>query len=137
MARDKIHQAVKNALINDGWTILADPFKIEYKEFELSADLAAEHAFSAERGEQKIVVEIKTFGGRSFVKDLQQALGQYEIYHDILVENILEYDLYLGVSDSVYNTFFQQQATQLIVQRHQMKLLVVDLEREEIVTWRK
>lgn len=35
MAKDIIHDAVKNALIKDGWTITADPFRIEYEEFIL------------------------------------------------------------------------------------------------------
>jgi len=29
MAKDLIHEAVKNALINDGWDVTHDPFKIE------------------------------------------------------------------------------------------------------------
>ncbi|MBI1765228.1 MAG: hypothetical protein HYR56_27765 [Acidobacteria bacterium] len=28
---DTIHEAVKQALINDGWTITDDPYIIEYK----------------------------------------------------------------------------------------------------------
>ena len=31
MARDKIHGAVKTALVKDGWTITADPFVIDRK----------------------------------------------------------------------------------------------------------
>jgi hypothetical protein len=29
MARDKIHNAVKNALIKGGWTITADPYQLQ------------------------------------------------------------------------------------------------------------
>lgn len=32
MANDMIHDKVKNALINDGWTITKEHFKIEYEE---------------------------------------------------------------------------------------------------------
>jgi hypothetical protein len=39
-AKDLYHEAVKNALIKDGWVILADPYKIKYKDAELFADLA-------------------------------------------------------------------------------------------------
>ncbi|HEX8565719.1 MAG TPA: element excision factor XisH family protein [Pyrinomonadaceae bacterium] len=60
MARlDLIHNSVKNALIKDGWQITDDPFKIEYEEVKLYADLAAERPFAAMRGNQKIVVEAK------------------------------------------------------------------------------
>ena len=41
-AKDVYHDAVKNALIKDGWTITADPYKIKYKDAELFADLAVE-----------------------------------------------------------------------------------------------
>ena len=33
-AKDIYHEAVKNALIKDGWSILADPYKIKYKGVE-------------------------------------------------------------------------------------------------------
>jgi len=36
-------------LIKDGWTITADPYKIEYEGIEVFADLAAERILAAER----------------------------------------------------------------------------------------
>ncbi len=41
-AKDIYHDAVKNALIKDGWLIIADPYIIKYEDAELYADLAAE-----------------------------------------------------------------------------------------------
>jgi hypothetical protein len=38
--RDLIHEAVKNALIKDGWTILADPYQIEYEDKIVAANLS-------------------------------------------------------------------------------------------------
>ena len=32
--KDIYHEAVKNALIKDGWSILADPYNIKYKDVE-------------------------------------------------------------------------------------------------------
>ena len=64
-ARDLYHDAVKSALIKEGWLILADPYRIRYKDLDLYADLAAERPIAAERDDQKIVVEIKSFVGRS------------------------------------------------------------------------
>jgi hypothetical protein len=74
-ARDVYHDAVKNALVKDGWTITADPYFIKYEDAELYADLAAEKPLAAERHEQKIVVEIKSFVGRSLIYDFHSALG--------------------------------------------------------------
>ena len=56
MARlDLIHNSVKNALVKDGWQITADPFKIEYEEVKLYADLAAERPFAARLGNRQRV----------------------------------------------------------------------------------
>lgn len=77
---DKIHDAVKNALVKDGWTITADPFEIRFKDIRVYADLAAERPFMAERNGEKIVVEAKSFIGRSSVSEFEKALGQYNLY---------------------------------------------------------
>ena len=60
-AKDMIHDVVKNALIKDGWTITHDPYLIEYEEVRLSADLGAERPIAAERGNEKIVVEVQGY----------------------------------------------------------------------------
>lgn len=71
---------MKNALVKDGWTIKADPYKIEYKEADLQADLAADRMLAAERESEKIVVEIKSFLSHSPIHELQAAVGQYQMY---------------------------------------------------------
>jgi len=76
-AKDTYHQAVKNALIRDGWTITFDPYPIKYEEVKLLADLAGEKTISATREGKKIVVEIKSFLGRSPMREFETALGQY------------------------------------------------------------
>jgi hypothetical protein len=53
---------------------------------KLYADLAAERPIAAERGGQKIVVEVKSFVGTSKLQDLKEALGQYDIYFYLLAE---------------------------------------------------
>ena len=68
-ATDFIHDAVKQALIKDGWTITDDPFTITYEDATLYADLAAERALAAVRADRRIVVEIKTFLGPSLYYD--------------------------------------------------------------------
>jgi predicted RecB family endonuclease len=136
MAKDAIHDSIKNALIKDGWTITAEFLQVEYEELEIFADLVAEREpIVAEKQGKKIIVEVKTFAGRSFIRALQQALGQYDLYVDIIALAKLDYDLYLAVSSVIYETFFLRKGTHEVVQRRQLKLLVVDVEREEVVQW--
>jgi hypothetical protein len=54
-AKDIYHNAVKNALLKDGWTITADPYFIKYEDAELYADLAAEKPIAAEREKEEIL----------------------------------------------------------------------------------
>ena len=76
-AKDLYHEAVKNALIKDGWVILADPYKIKYKDAELFADLAIEKPIAAEQQNgRRIIVEIKSFLSPSPMRDFEVALGQ-------------------------------------------------------------
>ena len=55
-ARDLFHEAVKQALIKDGWTITSDPLTIRIDRVKLEIDIAAEKVFAAEKDGQKIAV---------------------------------------------------------------------------------
>jgi hypothetical protein len=132
---DIIHNAVKNALIEDGWLVTDDPYVIQYRKTVLYADLGAERPIAVERDGQKLVVEIKSFIGASKIQDLKEALGQYDIYRYLLEETAPDRKLYIAISKVAYNTFFTQDVTQLILNKHQIPIIVVDIETEEIMQW--
>jgi hypothetical protein len=132
-----IHDAVKNALIKDGWTITADPFTIAYEEISVYADLAADRILAAERGMERIAVQIKSFIGRSRVHDLELTLGQYNLYQGLLEIVAPDRRLYLGVSDTVYGEFLDQKAVQMILKRFNVSIIVVKLQLEKIMAWIK
>lgn len=134
-AKDIYHNAVKNALVKDGWTITADPYSIKYEDAELYADLAAEKPIAAEKQGQKIVVEIKSFVGRSQMYDFHLALGQYMVYRKLIQLTAPEYTLYLAIDDVVYKDFFQRKSVQVITNENQLLLMVVEMDREEILQW--
>ncbi len=136
-AKDTIHDAVKNALIKEGWKITHDPYTIRYEEVTAYADLGAEFIFAAEKESRKIVVEIKSFINPSPLTDLKVALGQYEIYKDFLEVTEPERQLYLSVSTETFNEIFEKNAYQFIIKRHQLPFIVVNVETEEIVKWTK
>ncbi|WP_293348989.1 MULTISPECIES: XisH family protein [unclassified Microcoleus] len=134
-AKDIYHNEVKNALLKDGWTITADPYFIKYEDAELYADLAAEKPIAAQRHGQKIVVEIKSFVGRSLMYDFHGALGQYMVYRNLIQFTDPEYKLYLAIDDVVYKNFFQRKSIQLITNENKLLLMVVEMEKEEILQW--
>ena len=53
-AKDSIHDAVKQALIKDGWIISADPYVLHYGDDQVFVDLAAEKSFVAEKAAAKL-----------------------------------------------------------------------------------
>ena len=59
----------------------------------------AERLIAAEKGTQKIAVEIKTFSSLSEMEDLEKAVGQYVVYHDVMSKVEPERELYLAVSE--------------------------------------
>ena len=134
-AKDIYHDAVKNALIKDGWNITADPYPIKYEEVKLFADLAGEKNISASREGQQVVIEIKSFLSLSPMRDFETALGQYLIYRALLFITRPEYKLYLGISEKIYEDFFQKVAIKFILQEYQVHLLVFDVNKEEIIQW--
>jgi hypothetical protein len=134
-AADQIHNAVRNALLKDGWTITDDPYVLRYEDVTLYADLAAERPLAAERADRRIVVEIKSFLGPSLYHDWEVALGQYEVYRRLLQVTDPQRELYLAVSSAAYVNFFGRKSVQLVVQLSQVNLVVVRLETEEIDRW--
>lgn len=134
-AKDTYHELIKNALIKDGWSITFDPYPIKYEEVKLFADLAGEKTISATKEDQQIVIEIKSFLSRSPMREFETALGQYLIYKTFLSITNPNYQVYLAISKKIYEKFFQQVSIQLILKTYQVLLLVVDINKKEIIQW--
>jgi hypothetical protein len=86
MAKDFYHNIVKNALIKDGWRITHDPYKIKIEEIGYEIDLGAEPIIAAEKEEEIIAVEIKSFVGPSNINEFHRAIGQFIDYSIALEE---------------------------------------------------
>ena len=106
-AKDRYHQVVKQALIKAGWTITHDPYPLAWAKRNLSIDLGAEQLLAAENSERKIAVEVKSFIRESRVADLEQALGQYTLYYDILKLTESERKLYLAIPLNAFAELFE------------------------------
>jgi hypothetical protein len=134
-AQDSIHDAVVAALQKDGWTVTRDPLTIEYEDIYLFIDLGAERVITAERGAERIAVEIKSFPSKSKVADLQQAVGQFVVYSAILRQVEPDRVLYLAVSREVHSDVFVPPSGELVRTDVGVRLVVVDVGTEEVVQW--
>ena len=135
MAKDKFHDAVKNGLIKEGWIITNDPLFLQFGGVDLFVDLGAEKMIAAQKENQKIAVEIKSFLSYSVISDFHQAVGQVMNYRLILQQEEPDRVLYLAVPVDIYETFFKLEFTQLAIANYQFKLIVYDTEQEGIVQW--
>jgi hypothetical protein len=79
-AKDVYHNAVRSALIKECWTITHDPLTVEFEDVTLFVDLGTEQFIAAERGAEKIAVEIKSFIRESMVLEFHTAAGQFINY---------------------------------------------------------
>ncbi len=135
MAKDKFHGAVKNALIKEGWIITDDPLYLGFGGVDLYVDLGAEKLIAAQKENQKIAVEIKSFLNYSVISDFHTAVGQVMNYRLILQQKEPERILFLAVPTDIYKTFFQLEFTRLAIQSYQLNLIIYDVGKEEILQW--
>jgi hypothetical protein len=134
-ARDAFHDAVRIALERDGWTITHDPLSLEFGLGSLYVDLGAERVIAAERSNEKIAVEVKSFLSGSAVSEFHTALGQYLNHRLLMQEQYSEHKLYLAIPLSAYDSFFQLPFVQTTIEQHRLKLAVYVPEIQEIVKW--
>jgi XisH protein len=134
-ARDRYHDEVKRALLKEQWTITKDPFSFDYYGTYFQIDLAADRLLAAEKGDEKIAIEIKSFLRQSTITDFYAAVGQYLCYRAVLEETEPERKLFLAVPIGAYRSFFETPFAKLMIQRYQIALLIYDVEREVITQW--
>jgi XisH protein len=135
-AKNIYHDCVIQALIADGWTITDDPLWLDYGDRNLYVDVGAERAtLGAEKAGRKIAVEVQSFVGASPVRDLQEAVGQYEVYRTILAAIQPDRSLYLAAPLRVYETLLTEKLGQLVVSRLGIRLLIFDHQQQRIPQW--
>ena len=136
-ARDLFHEAVKNALQKEGWTVTHDPLSIRVGGIGLEIDLGAEKLIAAEKGEEKIAVEIKSFVRPSAVSEFHAAVGQYMNYRKALGKREPGRLLYLAIPKETYSSFFTLPFISECVEEYQLKLIIYDAEKEAVTAWKK
>jgi hypothetical protein len=136
MAKDKYHDIVKQALIDEGWIITHDPYKIKLGKRRGYIDLGAEKAIiAAEKSGEKIAVEIKTFSGGSDLDAFEDALGQFLLYWRALRLKEPDRKLFLAVPHSFYERFFEDVFFKDTAIEFNVKMIVYDETKLKIVEW--
>lgn len=137
-AHDIYHNAVKAALINDGWTITDEDYTLLVGRQRVYIDLAAERELiAAQLGDEQIAVEVKSFVGTSAVADLRNAVGQYVMYRTVLRRLDPNRVPYLAIDSETAQTLFAEPLAEYLVEDEQVLLIIVDIAAERIVEWRR
>ena len=137
MARDKYHYQVRMALENEGWIITHDPFFIRLGKRKGYIDLGAE-MIGAERGTEKIAVEIKSFSGVSDVDEFEDALGQFLLYKLALVTKEPTRILFLAMPTDFYNDLFVDDVFfKEVLKTYTVQVIVYDHKNSIIDQWIK
>lgn len=139
MAKDSFYPQVKAALIKAGWTITHDPLKLEIGGVKLEVDFGTERmiegVLAAERGNEKIAVEVKSFISPSPTNELHTALGQFIAYRLALSELEPDRKLYLAIPLATYSDFFQRPFPSRLIRENGLALMVYDPIGQEVVKW--
>lgn len=135
MARDVFHENVKKALIKEGWTITNDPLSFKIGNMQVQIDLGAKRLIAAERGIDKIAIEIKTFGSLSFITSFYEAVGKYIVYRNVLAMREPDRTLYLAVPESIYTRFFAEEVIQKTMREERFKLVIYNQTNQIITEW--
>ncbi len=138
MAKDKYHSLVKVLLENEGWVITHDPFKIMLGKRRGYNNLGAEKKIiDAEKQNEKIAVEIKSFTEPSDLDSFENALGQFIIYWRALKKNEVDRLLFLAVPSNFYKRFFDDTFFVETAKEFDVKMIVFSEKTETIEQWIK
>lgn len=136
-AKDRFHDAVKNALIKDGWKITHDPFRLDFGFTDTYIDLGAEKVITADKDDEKIAIEIKSFISKSELYEFYTALGQFLGYRLALKRVEPERVLFLAVPKETNDSLFHQTIIADLVLENEVKIIVYNSIEEVIVEWKR
>lgn len=134
--KDLYHDELVAALIADGWTITDDPYPLNVDGTVLYIDVGAERQLiGAQRGSERIAVEVKSFAGPSTVNEFEKSLGQYLLYLIALQEHEPSRTLFLALPLAFDRVLRNHRLFSLALQRHAINTVIFDEEQQVIYRW--
>lgn len=86
--------------------------------------------------EQAIILEVKCFSNpKNDLSEFYTAVGQYQFYRAAISANQSMTPVYLAIPDQPYARLMKDNAVHLAFKQGTIKLVVVDLLKEEVVKW--
>ena len=136
--RDFYHEAFKEALIKDGWTITHDPLTLLSKiEGGLQTDIGAEKIITAEKGMKRIAVEIKSFTTPSALHEFIKSTGQYRAYKLAMNLKNSQRILYIAVPSFAWKVLVNKEIVQALIDDVSMKIILYDPIEKIIDAWKE
>lgn len=140
MARDFFHDTVRIALEKDGWEVTHDPYELRLDALELldtrmNIDLGAERLIAATRNAEKIAVEVKSLLGPSLIYDLHNMVGQFIDYQIGLEAQETDRLLFVAMPLIAYSRLESQPFFEKVCERAELRLIVFDPDKKNIVKW--
>jgi len=134
-ALDQCEGEIIQALQKDGWEVSEKPYAIRIVGRSIFADMSLKRIKGGEH-EEIIIVEVKCFTNPSAdLQELYTAIGQYHFYRIALTLKRSSLPLYLAIPHQAYQRLIKQPSISALFQSGGVKLVVVDIEQEEIVQW--
>lgn len=99
--------------------------------------MAAEKVIAANKGDEKIAVEVKSFAGLSFTFDFHVALGQFMNYLLALKREEPDRELFLAINETVYENYFESRHIQEVIEQFHLKIIIFNTANEKIIKWIK
>ena len=131
---DACHYQVVNALVKAGWTV--DPTALHITDLfgnDFFIDMTAVRP-KGEIGSLEIAVEVKCFSLPKKTPELHRAIGQCIVYHGVLAREGYTIPVYMAVPTSTFKKYFNDSLL-AVLKSHGIRLIEVDIEKEEVVRW--
>ncbi len=116
--------------------ITHDPYRMTEYDPEWEIDFGAEKIIAAERGVEKIAIEVKSFLEISFANEFHKVLGQYLNYFSALKRIDPDRQLFLAVPKDVFEEEFHRLGIANAVSDYSVKILVFDKSLKEAILWK-
>lgn len=99
------------------------------------ADFSARH-INEDHENFIVVIEVKCFTNpKHDLNEIYTAIGQYQVYRAAMATRGKEYPLYIALPNAAYLRFIAEITLLRAFQITQIKLVIVDIEREEVLQW--